>query len=37
MWTELVGRTEMQHYFPDSTIHQERIGGLTKSLIAIKR
>jgi len=35
--TELVGRTEMAYYFPDSTIHSERIGGITKSLIAIKK
>lgn len=35
--TELVGRTEMRHYFPDATMHSERIAGMTKSLIAVKR
>jgi hypothetical protein len=37
LWTELVDRTQMRYYFPDSTIVSERILGLTKSLIAIRR
>jgi hypothetical protein len=37
MWTELLDRTQMRHYFPHSTIRAERALGLTKSLIAIKR
>jgi hypothetical protein len=36
MSVELVSRTEMGLYFPDSTIGSERIFGLTKSLVAIK-
>ncbi|MBO0881735.1 MAG: methyltransferase type 11 [Mycobacterium sp.] len=35
--TELIGRTEMKFYFPDSVIYSERIAGVTKSLIAVKR
>ena len=35
-WVELVGRTEMAGYFPDSDIWSERFGGLTKSLVAIR-
>jgi hypothetical protein len=35
--TELIGRTEMQFYFPDSVIYGERIAGVTKSLVAVKR
>lgn len=36
--TELIGRTEMSYYFPDATtIHFERLAGVPKSLIAIKR
>lgn len=35
MWTELIGLTEMKAYFPRSRIVHERVGGLTKSLIAI--
>ncbi|NPC97929.1 methyltransferase type 11 [Nocardioides sp. zg-DK7169] len=34
-WTELIGRAEMRAYFPGSEIHQERMAGLTKSLIAV--
>ncbi|TSD94463.1 class I SAM-dependent methyltransferase [Skermania sp. ID1734] len=36
LWTELVGITEMKEYFPGSTILQERMLGLTKSLIAVR-
>jgi hypothetical protein len=36
LWTELVDRTQMRYYFPDSDIRSERLMGLTKSLIAIK-
>jgi hypothetical protein len=35
LWTELVSLTEMQNYFPTSTIVRERALGLTKSLIAL--
>ncbi|MEW2385825.1 class I SAM-dependent methyltransferase [Micromonospora sp. NPDC047707] len=34
--TELVGRAEMRYLFPDATIRNERLLGLTKSLIAIR-
>jgi hypothetical protein len=33
---ELVGLTEFRHLFPASTIHRERLAGLTKSLVAVK-
>jgi hypothetical protein len=33
---ELVGRTEMRAYFPNSRIVAEKVAGLTKSLIAVK-
>lgn len=36
-WTDLVGKTEMRSYFPDSEILHERAAGLTKSLIAVRR
>jgi len=36
LWTELIDRTQMRYLFPDSTIRNERLLGLTKSLIAIK-
>jgi hypothetical protein len=36
LWTELIDKTQMCHYFPDSTIRAERIFGLTKSLIAYR-
>jgi hypothetical protein len=35
--TELIDRTQMGYYFPDSELWAERVAGLTKSLIAIKR
>jgi len=37
MWTELVDRTQMRYYFPDAVLRSERVLGLTKSLIAIRR
>lgn len=33
---ELLGRTEMAGYFPDSEIWPERFGGLIKSLVAVR-
>ncbi|MGC5020481.1 class I SAM-dependent methyltransferase [Micromonospora sp. DT47] len=36
LWTELVDKTQMRYYFPDSQIRTERLMGLAKSLIAIK-
>jgi hypothetical protein len=36
LWTELVDRTQMRYYFPDSAIRSERLMGLTKSLIAVR-
>ncbi len=36
IWVELLSRTEMKYYFPQSELRAERIGGLAKSLIAIK-
>jgi hypothetical protein len=36
LWTELVDRTQMRYYFPDSAIRSERFAGLTKSLVAVK-
>lgn len=35
-WTELLSITEMRAYFPESTIVHERIGGITKSIIAVR-
>jgi hypothetical protein len=35
LWTELIDRTQMRYYFPDSTIRSERFVGLTKSIIAV--
>lgn len=37
MEIELVSKTEMRAYFPDSTLHFEKTAGLTKSLIAVKQ
>jgi hypothetical protein len=36
LWTELLDRTQMKHYFPDSVLRAERFLGLTKSLIAYR-
>jgi hypothetical protein len=36
LWTELVSRTEMRHYFPGSTLLLEKMGPLAKSLIAVR-
>ncbi|OAA25256.1 methyltransferase family protein [Frankia sp. EI5c] len=36
MSTELIGRTELRSYFPDSEILDERTGPLTKSIIAVR-
>jgi len=33
---DLLSVTEMQAYFPDATLERERLGGLVKSLIAIR-
>jgi hypothetical protein len=34
--TELVSRTEMRGYFPDSELLDERVLGVAKSLIAVR-
>lgn len=36
LWTELVDRSQMRHYFPHSQIRTERLAGLIKSLIAVQ-
>jgi hypothetical protein len=36
LWTELLDRTQMRHYFPDSAIRCERVAGIVKSMIAVK-
>lgn len=36
MGTELISRSEMKHYFPDSRVLNEHMAGLVKSLIAVK-
>jgi hypothetical protein len=33
---ELLGITELRHYFPDAQIYRERFGGLTKSITAVR-
>jgi hypothetical protein len=35
MWTELLGITEMEAYFPQSVIYRERMLGVVKSIIAV--
>jgi hypothetical protein len=37
LWTELIDKTQMRAYFPDSELASERVLGLTKSLIAIRQ
>lgn len=37
LWTELLDRSQMRYYFPDSALLSERLAGLTKSLIAVKK
>lgn len=34
---ELLSADEMRFYFPDAELHRERVAGLTKSFVAIKR
>jgi hypothetical protein len=36
MEVELLSLTEMRHYFVDSDIRFERVGGLIKSIIAVQ-
>ena len=36
LWTDLVDRTQMRYYCPESEIRTERLAGLTKSLIAVQ-
>jgi hypothetical protein len=36
MWVELLDKTQMRFYFPDSKLRAERFMGLTKSLIAYR-
>jgi hypothetical protein len=36
LWTELIDRTQMRHYFPDSVLRMEKVFGLPKSLIAYR-
>jgi len=36
LWTELLDRTQLRYYFPDSEIRSERLMGLAKSLIAVR-
>lgn len=36
LWTELLDKTQMRYYFPDSVIRSERVFGLTKSMIAYR-
>lgn len=35
-WTELIGICELRSYFPDSRVVRERLGGLTKSIVAVR-
>lgn len=35
-WTDLIGQTEMRHYFPDSTLLRDRFWLIPKSLIAVR-
>jgi hypothetical protein len=36
-WTELIGITELRGYFPDSEVVMERMGGLVKSIVAVRQ
>lgn len=36
LWVELLGVTELRHYFPDTEIYRERFCGLTKSITAVR-
>ena len=36
LWTELLDRTQMRAYFPNSELLSERVAGLTKSLVAVR-
>lgn len=36
LWVELLGVTELRHYFPEADIYRERFGGLTKSITAVR-
>lgn len=35
-WTELIGISELRSYFPESRVVRERLGGLTKSIVAVR-
>lgn len=37
LWTELLDRSQMRHYFPHSQLRVERLAGLPKSLIAVRQ
>ena len=37
LWTELVDKTQMRSYFPDSVLRSEKVAGITKSLIAYRK
>jgi hypothetical protein len=36
LWTELLDRTQLRHYFPDAELRAERVLGMVKSVIAVK-
>lgn len=36
LWTELIGRAEMAHLFPDSRVCFEWVAGVPKSLLAVR-
>jgi hypothetical protein len=36
LWTELLDRTQLRHYFPDAELRAERVFGMVKSLLAVK-
>jgi hypothetical protein len=37
LWTELLDRSQMRYYFPQSRLISERLAGLTKSLTAVQK